>query len=337
MLHKLDAPSRGWDRDRGSSILVEGSSTSTRPLVSSLHAILPRLEVGRPIILSGDPALSLMEMGLPVDGPAALGRLPRDQPDVVVEHYDMEVASRVDVLCALTADTTPHTLGQIGMAFRAAAVTRTAVELAHDATQRAGRAVAVAGLIGSRQPRSIALDRLMEESVTHAARLAAAGCEVLIVRGFSSATLIRRTRAAAVVGATATRLSTWAVVEVDASIARRDGKPIEACVTEAINSGAEAVLLDVADADMGLRAIERATNAFDEGRIGLVLAAPAPAPAATRREDSAEAWAREAKRLVDAGARVIGGGAGTTPHHTTALAQLLGRASQSSMWPRAAG
>jgi hypothetical protein len=117
---------------------------------------------------------------------------------------------------------------------------------------------------------------------------------------------------------------------------------------------------------MGMRAIERATSAFDEGRIGLILAAPPPAedtpgaahqpqqhdagsphpetpgsaakPAGTaRREESAEAWAREAKRLVDAGARVIGGGAGTTPHHTTALAQLLGRASQSSMWPRAAG
>lgn len=302
--------------------------------MSSLHAILPRLEVGRPIILGGDPALTLVEMGLPVDGPAALGRLPRDQPDLLVEHYDMEVASRVDVLCALTADTTPHTLGQIGMAFRAAAVTRAAVELAHEATQRAGRAVAVAGLIGSRQPRAIPLDRLMEESVTHAARLAAAGCEVLVVRGFSSATLIRRTRAAAV-GALAARLSTWAVVEVDATIARRDGKPIEACVTEAINSGAEAVLLDVADADMGMRAIERATSAFDEGRIGLVLAAPGNQAGAT--PPAAEAWSREAKRLVDAGARVIGGGAGTTPHHTTALAQLLGRASQSSMWPRAAG
>jgi 5-methyltetrahydrofolate--homocysteine methyltransferase len=48
-----------------------------------------------------------------------------------------------------------------------------------------------------------------------------------------------------------------------------------------------------------------------------------------------DAWALGAKQLIDAGARVIGGGPGTTARHLAALSALLRRAEHQSFWPRA--
>ena len=51
------------------------------------------------------------------------------------------------LLCALTADTLPRALGAIGMPFRAAALTGSAVELALEAIENAPRPIA-GGLAG---------------------------------------------------------------------------------------------------------------------------------------------------------------------------------------------
>jgi hypothetical protein len=53
------------------------------------------------------------------------------------------------------------------------------------------------------------------------------------------------------------------------------------------------------------------------------------------RDDDADAWATNAKTLLDGGARILGGGPGVTTAHLAALRTLLRGGVKPSMWPRA--
>jgi 5-methyltetrahydrofolate--homocysteine methyltransferase len=288
--------------------------------VSSVEAILPRLEAGRPILLGGDPSASLRERGVVVDAPGALGKLVRETPEAVLELYAREVEAGVDVLAAVTSATTPRALAQVGMAFRAAALTGTAIDLAHEVAQQAPRRVGVAGVLGSViAPQA---DRVAEEYATHAARLAAAGCEIVLARAHDGdPEERRRSRKAAVESARATALPTWVVVEVDPSGATtRDGEALETCAEALVRAGASVLLLEVASAAAALEALRRAASAG--AKLGVLLAA-------TPGQDE-EAWAAELCGLIDHGARVVGGGEGTTVRHAAALAGALGSPHASS-------
>src|SRR5262249_3452587 len=68
-------------------------SSSHRSAVSAQHPILSRLETGRPLLASADAEASLRARGVTLKWPAALGRLIREHPGVVADHYHQEVAS----------------------------------------------------------------------------------------------------------------------------------------------------------------------------------------------------------------------------------------------------
>ncbi len=155
--------------------------------MSVSHPILSRLDTGRPLLVSGDALASVRARGVELHGPTALGRLLREHPSAVREHYHQEISAGVDVLCCLTADTIPRALQQIGMPFRSAALTGDAVELALDVAELTPRPLIVAGVLGNTAVPPVAEDRVGEELGTHAARLAAAGCELILARGFSPA------------------------------------------------------------------------------------------------------------------------------------------------------
>src|SRR5262245_25321973 len=129
----------------------------------SFEHIRHRLQRGRPLVLDADTGASFRARGLALDTPGALGLLLRERPLDVLEHYRTEVGSRVDVLCALTADTTPRALAEVGMAHRAAMLTSISVELAMDAAQASDKPVAVAGVLGSDMVTPVAADRMLEE------------------------------------------------------------------------------------------------------------------------------------------------------------------------------
>lgn len=258
-----------------------------------------------------------------LDSPGALGQLLRERPSEVLAHYRAEMESRVDVLCALTADTTPRALAEVGMQHRAAQLTSRAVELALEASEDSLKPVAVAGVLGSDMVSPVAADRLHEEFAEHAARLAAAGCQLLIARGQGS----RLGLMAAVVAASRTELPTWAVIECgptgDSSV---DGDPDEllGALTEA---GASSLLFEVPHIQLGLRQLERFSRAFEAHGLfpGVLLAA---SESSVRGFNDAvsqpEHWVERALDLSIGGARVIGGGAGTTEEHTRSLALALG-------------
>jgi 5-methyltetrahydrofolate--homocysteine methyltransferase len=304
--------------------------------VSSENPILSRLDTGRALVVGGDPAASLRARGVELRGPAALGRLLREHPIAARDLHHHEILAGVDVLCCLTADTFPRALQQIGMPFRAAALTGAAVELAVEVADAAPRPVLIAGVLGNTDAPALPAERLADELAVHAMRLATAGCEVILARGWGSHE--GEARAAAIASGVATRLPTWASAAVDGAGFASDGAPADAVARAAFALGAEVIILEVPSVEVGLGWIDRllALSVVESGRVarsssrgrhvGFTLAAGTLSP---------DAWADEARRLLEAGARVLGGGAGTTPRHLAALSGLLRAHERPSLWPRA--
>lgn len=289
----------------------------------SFALLRQRLTEGRPLVLDSDTGASFRARGVRISSPGALGQLLREKPSEVEAHYRAEIDSRVDVLSALTADTTPRALAEVGMEHRAAQLTGRAVELALEAVEEQTRPVGIAGVLGSDMVSPMAADRLHEELTEHAARLGAAGCQLLVARGQGS----RLGLMAAVVAASRTDLPTWAVIECgptgDSTV---EGDPHE-LIAALADAGADVLLFEVPHIELGLRQLERFRSALETHGMfpGVLLAA---SESAVRGFDDPlsdpEHWVERALDLSLGGARVIGGGAGTTEAHTRALALALG-------------
>ncbi|MEO8904788.1 MAG: homocysteine S-methyltransferase family protein [Polyangiaceae bacterium] len=289
----------------------------------TFERIRPRLQNGRPLVVDSDTAASFRARGVELDSPGALGSLLRQRSSEVVEHYRAEILSGVDVLSALTADTTPRALAEVGMEHRSAQLTRKAVELALEAAAESSKPVAVAGVLGSDMVSPVAADRLHGEFTEHAARLAAAGCEVLLARGQGS----RLGLMAAVVAAARTELPTWAVLEYASNDELTSGGKAVDLVEALAAAGASVVLFEVADVALGLAYLQRFRSAFEVHGIapGVLLAGSNTSVRGFNDETSdPERWVERAVDLSMGGARAIGGGAGTTEAHTRCLAKALG-------------
>jgi len=289
----------------------------------TFERIRHRLQNGRPLVVDSDTCASFRSRGVELDSPGAVGQLLRERPNEVLAHYRAEVQSRVDVLSALTADTTPRALAEVGMQHRAAQLTRLAVEFALEVAAESEKPIAVAGVLGSDMVSPVAADRLHEEFTEHAARLANAGCELLLARGQGS----RLGLMTAVVAAAQTDLPTWAVLECASVDDLGSGGTPQELVEALGEAGATAVLFEVPHVDLGLACLERCQAAFElHGLVpGILLASSAESVRGfSDGESNPEHWAQRALDLSIGGARVIGGGAGTTEAHTQALARALG-------------
>ncbi len=286
----------------------------------SFAQLKQRLLAGRPLVVAADSNASLRARGVTLDVPGALGQLLRERPGEVREHYRVEVSCRADVLAALTGDTTPRALAEVGMEHRSAQLTARAVELALDAAEESLKPVAVAGMLGSDMVSPVAAARLHEELSEHSARLAASGCELLIARGQGS----RLNLMAAVVAGARTELPTWAVVErVGDAPSGSDHELFQSLYS----AGASVVLFEVSSVKLGLEELARTRDALEDARLvaGILLSASESAVQGfPDLEGSCELWADNALDLDLGGARVIGGGAGTTESHLRALARALG-------------
>ncbi|HEY0467576.1 MAG TPA: homocysteine S-methyltransferase family protein, partial [Polyangiaceae bacterium] len=281
------------------------------------------LQNGRPLVVDSDTAASFRARGVELDSPGALGLMLRERPGEVLAHYRTEVHSQVDVLSALTADTTPRALAEVGMEHRAAQLTRRAVELALEVAAESASPIAVAGVLGSDMVSPVAADRVHDELTEHAARLAAAGCELLLARGQGS----RLGLMAAVVAAARTELPTWAVLEFASGDELTSAGTAEDLVATLADAGASVILFEVATVDLGLAYLQRFRPAFTLHGIapGVLLTASEASVRGFHDETSKpEHWVERAVDLSLGGARAIGGGAGTTEAHTQSLARALG-------------
>jgi methionine synthase I (cobalamin-dependent) len=289
----------------------------------TFERIRHRLQNGRPLVVDADTGASFRARGVELASPGALGSLLRERPMEVLDHYRAEVRSSVDVLSALTADTTPRALAEVGMQHRSAQLTGRAVELALEAAAESAKPVAVAGVLGSDMVSPVAADRLHEELAEHASRLAAAGCELILARGQGS----RWGLMAAVAAASSTELPTWAVLEYASHEELTTSGNAVALVEALADAGAAVVLFEVPLVDLGLAYLERFHAAFElHGIIPGVLLASSETSVRGFNDESCdpERWVERAVDLSVGGARVIGGGAGTTEAHTRSLAKALG-------------
>lgn len=273
-----------------------------------------RLSQGRPLVVDCDVAASLGARGCSLDEPGSLGAVLYRSAETVREHHLAELSCRVDVLSALTADTTPRSLAESGMEHRAARLTGKALDLVVDLTESSERPVVVAGVLGSDQITATQRGRFEEETKEHARRIAVGGADLIIVRGMGS----RLDLVFAVAAASEHELPTWAVVE---------GHLIEGQFSQLVQSladaGAEAVLFEVASVDDGLDKLRRIAELETTVIPGALLSAEPHALRGFPSEFS-PTWVDRVVELTDAGARIVGGGAGTTESHTRALATRLG-------------
>lgn len=276
--------------------------------------IRQRLVSGRPLVVDADVAASLGARGCSLEEPGSLGALLHKQADKVREHHLAELACRVDVISALTADTTPRALSESGMEHRSARLTGKAVDLVITVVEEATRPVAVAGVLGSDQVTATQRGRFEEETKQHAERIAVAGAELMIVRGLGS----RLELIFAVAAAAEQNTPTWAVLDDD--LCETD---LVGMIESLTDAGAEAVLFEVSSVDEGLEKLGRLEALGSRLVPGALLSA---APDATRGFPSPliSSWVDRVVELTDAGARIVGGGAGTTEAHTRALATRLG-------------
>lgn len=286
----------------------------------SFERIRNRLYQGRPLVIDADTCASFRARGVALDTPGAVGSLLRERPGDVLLHYHHETRSRVDVVCALTADTTPRALAEVGMEHRAAALTGLAVDLAFEAAGAAPKPVAVAGVLGSDLVSPMAATRLHEELAEHAGRLNVAGCELIIARGQGS----RLGLMAAVVAAASTDLPTWASVEVQPNGEILDGGPVGQLLGALHAAGASVALFEVGSIDRGVEVLDRVAAAGSELVVGVLVAGSADSVRGFHDGGDPGSWASRALELDAHGARLIGGGAGTTEAHTAALAAALG-------------
>lgn len=279
----------------------------------SYDKIRHRLREGRPIVVDSDVAASLGARGCETNEPGALGAVLYRDPDRVREHHLAELSCRVDVLSALTSDTTPRALSESGMEHRSARLTGKALELVCQIAENSARPVAVAGVLGSDQVSATLQGRFEEEAREHAARIAHAGAEIMIVRGMGS----RVDLVFSVAEAAKHEIPIWAVMDP-----YTEGD-FEELVRSLQDAGAEAVLFEVRSVDEGLEKLKQVAALGVSIVPGALLSA---APDALRGFPSPlfSSWVDRVVELTDAGARIVGGGAGTTEAHTRALVTRLG-------------
>lgn len=222
-------------------------------------------------------------------------------------HTDFCMAGAHLIRCN-TQETTPTALQRGGYGYRAAKLTSLAVDLATEAVEASQRPVAVCGML----PASVGDardERVREEQVAHAQRLAASGCDLIMVHGASTL----REAVAATAAGVQTELPVFVTLRVGAGAKLSDGESLEAVVGALAAAGARGFVGDPLDPPAEVSAIAELSSL---GRPWGVLQALAA-------DRNAEEYANQARSLVDDGALIVGGEDAAGPEHISALTHAI--------------
>jgi S-methylmethionine-dependent homocysteine/selenocysteine methylase len=286
-----------------------------------------RLATGPPLLLDGATGTELEHRGAACDLPLWSARALVESPEVVEDIHADYAAAGADLLTANSFRTQARTLARGGLAARAAELSTRAVRLARAGAARAapGRAVAVLGSAPPLEdcyrpdlvPSATALAR---EHAEHAANLAAAGVDAILVETMNTVReAVAATRAARDVGLPA--LVSF-VCGPDAVLL--SGEPLGDALSAARDAGADAVLVNCLPPSRVAACLPRLRDSGLPFGVYANLGAPTGGPDGARSEQrTPAAFAEDARAWRDAGCRVIGGCCGTTPAHVHALARLL--------------
>jgi enediyne biosynthesis protein CalE2 len=284
----------------------------------SRSALEDRLAGGTPLILDGATGTELERRGVATQLPLWSAAALDGHPELLLAIHADYAAVGVDVLTANTFRTQRRTLARAGMGDRAAELTRRAVELARRA------AGDLAWVFGScppledcyhpeRVPEDAALSREHAEHVRH---LADAGVDAILVETINT---VREGRAA-LRAARRAGLPALASFVCWRGATLLSGEPLDDAARVALDEGACAVLVNclppsnVAPCLDALAAQSLPFGAYPN------LGEPEDELGFRRSEELApDAFAEDASRWAESGARILGGCCGTTPAHLAAL------------------
>jgi S-methylmethionine-dependent homocysteine/selenocysteine methylase len=263
-------------------------------------------------------------------------------PDIVLRIHRDYVAAGADALITNTFRTTRRALAATAAVAAAigadtAAIMNVeprelvalAVALARRAAVEAGRQVYVLGSMAPledcyRPDLVPGADTLAREHAEHAANLAEAGVDALILETMNT----EREALAALAAARATGLPVLASFVANAEGALYDGSPLSRLIPALIGGGACAVLVNCTPAATTDRIVPVLRDLCGSTPFGAYanMGYPHPvdgfAPAASM---TAADYAAHAAKWVASGARLIGGCCGTAPEHIAAIRDRLGR------------
>jgi S-methylmethionine-dependent homocysteine/selenocysteine methylase len=283
-----------------------------------------RLGAGPPLLLDGALGTELERLGMPATLPLwSTHALLRDPALVERVHADY-VAAGAELLTANTFRTQRRVLARAGIGERAAELTRLAVALARRAARGAQRSVLVLGSAPSLEdcyrPDLVPdASTLASEHALHAANLAAAGADAILIEAMNTS----REAAAAARAAREAGLPCLVSFICWEGATLLGGEPLSAALQAAAAEQPEVLLvncLPVSNVGACLPALRAAGLPFG---VYANLGAPGVESGPGRTEHHApDAFAAHAARWVEAGARIVGGCCGTTPDHIAAIAAM---------------
>lgn len=290
-----------------------------------------RLHQGPPLLLDGATGTELERRGQPCPLPLWSSRALLVCPDLVEEIHSDYAQAGAEIITANSFRTQRRTLERgvseyPGLGDRAAELTALAIDLARAGAQRGKSARWVAGsaapLEDCYRPDLVPDEEaLLTEHTLHAAHLAEAGADLILVESMNCI----REAVAACEAAKRTQLPFWVSFITAGSGLLLSGEAL----TEAV-----AAVGDFAPLGIGINCMPPSATRVDLSPLrqsGLAfglhanLGEPGAHPADPRAEDyTPEEFAECAARWEEQGATWIGGCCGTTPAHTAALARRLG-------------
>ena len=279
-----------------------------------------RLATARPILLDGATGTELERRGVRCELPLWSAHALLAAPALVERVHSEYVEAGAEIVTANTFRTQARTLARAGLAARTEELTTRAVALARTA---AGERAFVAGSMPTLEdcwrpdltPNDAALDR---EHRAHAMLLVSAGADLILVETMNTI----REAVAAARAAIATSLPVCVSFACDERARLLSGEPLERALAAVLSLGPAVVGVNclppahVPPALAVLRATRRAFAVY--ANLG------APRAGGGRTHDATPAaFAAEARRWIDAGARIVGGCCGTTPDHVRAIAAAI--------------
>jgi homocysteine S-methyltransferase len=286
--------------------------------------IIERLQTGVPVLLDGATGTELARRGVNVEVPEWSATALLFAQSVLRQVHADYVATGAEIVTANTFRTHARNLATIGLADRAAELTRRAVDIAREAARgRAWVAGSQAPLEDCYTPAAVPPDdELDREHAEMAENLAAAGVDLILVETQNTI----REAVAAARAALDTGLPVCVSFVCDAGGRLLSGESVSDAALAVLPFHPAAVLVNCLPADAALAAVEELRAACGGIPFGAYANVGYADPdrgwvkTAARQPD---VYGKYAEAWLDAGAAIIGGCCGTTPEHIRWLHRLI--------------
>jgi S-methylmethionine-dependent homocysteine/selenocysteine methylase len=300
-----------------------------------LSQLQERLAAGEVVIIDGAMGTELQRRGVPMDKVAWSAAAIATHPDTIREIHEDYIRAGADVIITNTFGAARHVLARASLGEKVAELNKRAVELAREARERAadGRPVLVAGSMSSFLPEDDQSKMIMPDVAVASYReqaevLASAGADLIALEMMQDVAYT----VYALEGALATGLPVWVGfscrLAADGETVLFYRKDVDAPFAEAIDK-----VMSVGGSVAGIMHSEidvmiPALKTLGEHWSGPVAAYPHRGRFIMPEWQFVDAispddYVAEARKWLDAGARIIGGCCGIGPDHIRALKEQL--------------